>query len=59
MTSSYNNEWMVVDYNLFTSGAPLKDGLFTVLEQIPGQTMWMDKTQVLRDQSFWPSYNLA
>jgi hypothetical protein len=55
----YNNEWMVLDYNLFTPGAPLKDGLFTVLEQLPGQTMWMDKTQVLRDQSFWPSYNLA
>jgi hypothetical protein len=50
---------MVLDYNLFTPGAPLKDGLFTVLEQLPGQTIWMDKTQVLRDQSFWPSYNLA
>ena len=50
---------MVLDYNLFTPGAPLKDGLFTVLEQIPGQTKWMDKTQVLRDKSFWPSYNLA
>lgn len=50
---------MIVDYNLFESGKPLEDGLFTVLEQLPGQTMWMDKTQVLRDQSFWPSYNLA
>jgi hypothetical protein len=57
--SSYNNEWMIVDYKLFESGKPLEDGLFTVLEQLPGQTMWMDKTQVLRAQSFWPSYNLA
>ena len=50
---------MIVDMKQFHPGLPLKDGLFTVLEQIPGQTMWKDKTDTLRAQSYWPSYNLA
>lgn len=34
--SSYNNEWMVVDYKLFTKGdEELRDGLLWVLEQLP------------------------
>lgn len=36
---SYNNEWMVVDYKLFTKGEKnLQDNLLWVLEQIP----WVD-----------------
>ena len=31
---------MVIDFKLFTPGEPLRDGLFTVLEQIPGQVRW-------------------
>lgn len=58
-SGTYNNEWMIVDYKKFVPGEPLIDGLFTVLEQLPGQTVWEDKTDVLRAQSYWPSYNLA
>ena len=50
---------MIVDYKLFTPGEKLRDNLFIVLEQIPGQVMWSDKTDVLRSQSYWSSYNLA
>ena len=49
---------MIVDYNQFTPNQPLRDGLLTVLEQIPGYIVWEDKTDVLRTQSHWPSYNL-
>ena len=49
---------MILDYNKFTPNQPLRDNLFIVLEQIPGYVVWEDKTDVLRTQSFWPSYNL-
>lgn len=49
---------MVVDYKLFTPGESLKDNLFIVLEQLPGLVVWSDKTDVLRNQSYWPSYNI-
>ena len=58
-SGTYNNEWMVVDYKLFSPGEPLRDGLFTVLEQIPGQVKWEDKTETLRQTSYWSSYNIA
>jgi hypothetical protein len=59
-SGTYNNEWMVVDYNLFNPGdSTLQPGLFTVLEQLPGQTVWSDQTEVLQQKSHWPSYNLA
>ena len=50
---------MVIDYKLFTPGQPLKDGLFVVLEQIPGTIVWEDKTEHLRENSYWSSYNVA
>jgi hypothetical protein len=50
---------MVIDFKLFTPGEPLRDGLFTVLEQIPGQVRWEDKTETLRTTSYWSSYNIA
>ena len=49
---------MIVDYKQFLAGEPLKDGLLTVLEQLPGQTVWTDRTDVLRAQSYWSSYNI-
>jgi hypothetical protein len=58
-SGTYNNEWMIVDYKQFVAGKEPSDGLLTVLEQLPGQTVWTDRTEVLRAQSYWPSYNLA
>lgn len=58
-SGTYNNEWMIIDYKMFYPGKPLQDGLLTVLEQIPGLIHWEDKTDTLRYESYWPSYNIA
>lgn len=57
-SGTYNNQWMVVDYNKFTpNSAELPDDLLWVLEQIPGHVVSADQTDVLRKQKYWPSYN--
>jgi hypothetical protein len=58
LTKSYNNEWMIIDYNRFNPGEPLKKGLLTVLEQLPGLIEWQDKTDVLAEDTYWSSYNI-
>jgi len=59
-SGTYNNEWMLVDYKLFTKGEKnLQDNLLWVLEQIPGAVKHGDQTDVLRNTSYWPSYNIA
>uniref|UniRef100_A0A3B5MEP5 Phospholipase B-like n=1 Tax=Xiphophorus couchianus TaxID=32473 RepID=A0A3B5MEP5_9TELE len=56
--SGYNNQWMIVDYNLFTPGqTDIKDGLLVVLEQI-GLVLYRDKTQELLKNGYWASYNI-
>ncbi|PSN46677.1 putative phospholipase B-like 2 [Blattella germanica] len=60
-SGTYNNQWMIVDYKLFKAGTPqkeLKKDLLWVLEQLPGHIKAADKTDVLREQSYWPSYNI-
>ncbi|XP_023326751.1 putative phospholipase B-like 2 isoform X2 [Eurytemora carolleeae] len=57
-SGTYNNQWMVVDYNQFTPGdKELKPNLLWVLEQIPGYIQTKDLTQIIESQGFWPSYN--
>ncbi|XP_065707962.1 putative phospholipase B-like 2 [Patagioenas fasciata] len=58
-SGTYNNQWMVVDYNAFTPGrASPPPGVLTVLEQIPGLVMAADRTELLYQQGYWASYNL-
>jgi hypothetical protein len=56
-SGTYNNQYMVVDYNLFTPGKELPNGLLWVVEQIPGLVVGADRTADIR-RSHWPSYNV-
>ncbi len=49
---------MVLDYNLVGPTLP-QSGVLTVLEQLPGKVVSDDQTKVLRDESYWASYNRA
>ncbi|KAL0979325.1 hypothetical protein UPYG_G00183670 [Umbra pygmaea] len=58
-SGTYNNQWMIVDYRLFTPGMnETKEQLFTVLEQIPGLVVHSDKTQELLQKGYWASFNI-
>ena len=54
-----NNQWVVINYKLFNPGDEhLPNGLFWVLEQIPGYVHAEDMTHVLGKQTYWSSYNI-
>jgi len=57
-SGTYNNQWQIVDYKLFVPGQNLTPGTLTILEQVPGFVVSADKTDVLQQQSYWPSYNI-
>ncbi|XP_078410184.1 putative phospholipase B-like 2 [Cetorhinus maximus] len=58
-SGTYNNQWMIVDYNYFTPGQfDIEKKLLTILEQIPGQIIIADKTDELIRRGYWASYNI-
>jgi len=57
-SGTYNNEWMIVDYNLFEPGKELVNNTLWVLEQLPGEVHSEDVTNVLKSQGYWASYNI-
>ena len=58
-SGTYNNQWMVIDYNRVGDDGSLEDGALWVLEQLPGRIWAADQTQVLRGTGYWASYNRA
>jgi len=57
-SGTYNNQWIVVDYKLFTPGQPLQPGTLWIAEQIPGFVVAEDQTPFLIQNGHWPSYNI-
>jgi len=56
-SGTYNNQYMVINYNNWIPGRPLQDGLLWVVEQIPGYIHSGDQTTIL-GFGYWPSYNV-
>lgn len=57
-SGTYNNEWMVLDYKLFTPGEPIIPGTLLILEQLPGIVEVADMSVFLQEKTYWASYNL-
>ncbi|XP_078277859.1 putative phospholipase B-like 2 isoform X2 [Rhinoraja longicauda] len=58
-SGTYNNQWMIVNYNSFIPGKfDIDSNLLTILEQIPGQIVVADKTDELMQNGYWASYNI-
>lgn len=64
-SGTYNNEWVVVDFNRFqpfNPNPPANGGVLTVLNQLPGLIVSGDVTTLLYTSAnrtrFWPSYNV-
>lgn len=52
------NQWMVLDYKLFTPGEPIIPGTLLILEQLPGIVEVADMSVFLQEKTYWASYNL-
>jgi len=56
-SGTYNAQWLVIDYNQFKLGEPLRDNTFWVLEQVPGAMNKADMSFYLRSNGYFASYN--
>lgn len=60
-SGTYCNQWMVVDFKLYTKGMSHKDlpkDFFWIAEEMPGLVVSADKTDFIREHSYWASYNI-
>ncbi|KYQ94010.1 phospholipase B-like protein [Tieghemostelium lacteum] len=56
-SGTYNNQWMIVDYKLFTPFSELQNGTLMIMESIPGEYMSADVTGIL-SFGYWSSFNI-
>eukprot|EP00762_Andalucia_godoyi_P002199 ANDGO_07625.mRNA.1 Phospholipase B-like protein B len=56
-SQTYNNQYQIVAYSLFTPGRPLADDTLWIIEQTPGYTRGDDMTSYL-SLGHWPSFNI-
>ena len=57
-SGTYNNQWMVLDMNMFVPGRPLEPNTFVIAEQIPGLLAVEDRSAWLNEKRYWASYNI-
>ncbi|XP_077509297.1 putative phospholipase B-like 2 [Amblyomma americanum] len=57
-SGTYNNQWLILDYKLFTPGNPFPNNTLWVLEQMPKIMRKQDISDILRKRTYWPSYNV-
>ncbi|KAG0424384.1 hypothetical protein HPB47_028409, partial [Ixodes persulcatus] len=57
-SGTLNNQWMVLDYKLFTPGSTIEKDTFWILEQMPNITKTKDVSEYLQNQKYWASYNI-
>jgi len=50
-------QWIVVDYNRFGPGEPMRDNTLRILEQVPGLIHRTDMSAELSTRGYWASYN--
>jgi len=57
-SGTYNNQYMVVDFKVYSPGSTVAPGTLWVAEQLPGIVVRADQSAVLREQGYWASYNI-
>lgn len=57
-SGTFNNQWLVVDYNNYVPSGPLTNGTFSVIEQIPGKVSSVDLSFELIQNGHFASHNL-
>ncbi|CAI2347425.1 unnamed protein product [Caenorhabditis sp. 36 PRJEB53466] len=58
-SGTYNNQWTVLDWKLFTPGQEIPDkDVVWILEQTPGYAETRDMTWYLKKFTYFPSYNI-
>lgn len=57
-SGTYNDQWMVIDTNLFVPGKGFRANGLTVLEQLPGFIHVEDVSYIVNERGYWGSYNV-
>eukprot|EP00298_Acanthocystis_sp_HF-20_P006656 c16443_g1_i2.p1 GENE.c16443_g1_i2~~c16443_g1_i2.p1 ORF type:complete len:587 (+),score=244.62 c16443_g1_i2:32-1762(+) len=57
-SGTYNNQFMIVDFNLFVPKGPISPRTLIVCEQIPGIVKCQDLSDMLQNNRFFGSYNI-
>eukprot|EP01013_Petalomonas_cantuscygni_P017351 TRINITY_DN34497_c0_g1_i1.p1 TRINITY_DN34497_c0_g1~~TRINITY_DN34497_c0_g1_i1.p1 ORF type:complete len:658 (-),score=143.06 TRINITY_DN34497_c0_g1_i1:443-2320(-) len=56
-SSTYNNEWLVVDYKQFTPGQPLREDTVWLIDQMPNEYTAYDLTPNITQSTWFGSWN--
>ena len=58
-SGTYNNQWLIVDLNVFEPGVAPNSDVLWVTEEAPGLMHAQDQTASLVSAGYWASYNVA